>query len=155
MRLPDGLGLEEHPLGQGAGASESSLDCQERGANHVPRSSITQPATKGWNTQRRHAGPGRDDTLLVDARGRAVVFGTGEPSGLASTLPGVLTQLRQVIGPHAPILLGFDRGGAYPSAFATCRDAGADWVTYRRAPGPPPPPPPREQPSPAPAYRCR
>ena len=93
-----------------------------------------QPVAKGWNTKRRHAGPGRDDTLLVDARGRAVVFGTGEPSGLASTLPGVLTQLRQVIGPHAPILLGFDRGGAYPSAFTTCRDAGADWVTYRRAP---------------------
>jgi len=49
-------------------------------------------------------------------------------------LPGVLAQLRQVIGPHAPILLGFDRGGAYPSAFTTCRNAGTDWVTYRRAP---------------------
>jgi len=46
----------------------------------------------------------------------------------------VLTQLRQVLGADAPILLGFDRGGAYPSAFTTCRDAGADWVTYRRAP---------------------
>src|SRR5680860_1508282 len=30
--------------------------------------------------------------------------------------------------------LGFDRGGAYPSAFTACRAAGADWVTYRRAP---------------------
>ncbi|MHB1475720.1 MAG: putative transposase [Dermatophilaceae bacterium] len=93
-----------------------------------------RPVAKGWNTKRRHAQPGRDDTLLVDARGRAVVFGSGEPTGLSSTLPGVLTQLRQVIGPKAPVLLGFDRGGAYPVTFTACRDAGADWVTYRRAP---------------------
>jgi hypothetical protein len=93
-----------------------------------------RPVAKGWNTKRRHAQPGRDDTLLVDARGRAVVFGSGEPTGLSSTLPGVLTQLRQVLGPDAPVLLGFDRGGAYPAAFTACRQAGADWVTYRRAP---------------------
>ena len=93
-----------------------------------------RPVAKGWNTKRRHAGPGRDDTLLVDARGRAVVFGSGEPTGLSTTLPGVLAQLRAVIGPHAPVLLGFDRGGAYPVTFTACRDAGADWVTYRRAP---------------------
>lgn len=93
-----------------------------------------RPVAKGWNTKRRHAEPGRDDTLLVDARGRAVVFGSGEPTGLSSTLPGVLAQLRKVLGPDAPILLGFDRGGAYPAAFTTCRDVGAGWVTYRRAP---------------------
>jgi len=93
-----------------------------------------RPVAKGWNTKRRHAQPGRDDTLVVDARGRAVVFGSGEPTGLASNLPGVLAQLRQVLGADAPILLGFDRGGSYPSAFKTCRDAGADWVSYRRAP---------------------
>ena len=93
-----------------------------------------RPVAKGWNTKRRHAQPGRDDTLLVDARGRAVVFGSGEPTGLSSTLPGVLTQLRAVLGPDAPVLLGFDRGGAFPVTFTACRDAGADWVTYRRAP---------------------
>src|SRR5664279_3349911 len=92
-----------------------------------------RPVAKGWNTKRRHAQPGRDDTLLVDARGRAVVFGSGEPTGLSSTLPGVLAQLRAVIGPDVPVLLGFDRGGAYPVVFSACRDAGADWVTYRRA----------------------
>lgn len=51
-----------------------------------------------------------------------------------TTMPGVLAQLRTVIGPDAPVLLGFDRGGAYPASFRACRDAGADWVTYRRAP---------------------
>jgi hypothetical protein len=93
-----------------------------------------RPVAKGWNTKRRHAQPGRDDTLVVDARGRAVLFGSGEPTSLASNLPGVLRQLRAVLGPHAPILLGFDRGGSYPCVFTTCRDAGADWVSYRRAP---------------------
>jgi len=102
--------------------------------DHFVPYSGAKPVGKGWNTKRRHAQPGRDDTLLVDARGRAVVFGSGEPSGLSSTLPGVLAQLRQVLGPDAPVLLGFDRGGAYPSAFTACRAAGADWVTYRRAP---------------------
>ena len=102
--------------------------------DHFVPYSGAQPVGKGWNTKRRHAQPGRDDTLLVDARGRAVVFGSGEPAGLVSTLPGVLAQLRQVLGPDAPVLLGFDRGGAYPSAFTACREAGAHWVTYRRAP---------------------
>ena len=49
-------------------------------------------------------------------------------------MPGVLTQLRAVIGPDAPVLLGFDRGGAFPVTFTACRDTGADWVTYRRGP---------------------
>jgi len=102
--------------------------------DHFVAYSGAQPVAKGWNTKRRHAQPGQDDTMVVDARGRAVLFGSGEPSGLVSTLPAVLTQLREVLGRHAPILLGFDRGGAYPSVFRACREAGADWVTYRRAP---------------------
>ena len=92
------------------------------------------PVGKGWNTKRRHAEPGIDDTMLVDARGRAVVFGTGEPSSLAANLPGVLAQLRAVIGPDAAVMLAFDRGGAFPAAFTACRAAGAAWVTYRRRP---------------------
>lgn len=102
--------------------------------DHFVPYSGARPVAKGWNTKRRHAQPGQDDTMLVDARGRAVIFGSGQPSGLVRTLPGVLTQLRQVLGPEAKILLGFDRGGAFASAFTACREAGADWVTYRRAP---------------------
>jgi len=47
-------------------------------------------------------------------------------------MPAVLDQLRAVVGPQEKILLGFDRGGSYPSAFTACRQAGMDWVTYRR-----------------------
>jgi transposase len=93
-----------------------------------------RPVAKGWNTKRRHAQPGRDDTVVTDARGRAVIFASREPTSLSANLPGVLDQLRDVLGPGAPVLLAFDRGGAYPSAFTACRDAGAHWVTYRRAP---------------------
>jgi len=102
--------------------------------DHFVPYSGARPVAKGWNTKRRHAQPGQDDTMLTDARGRAVIFSSGEPSGLVKTLPAVLTQLRQVLGPQAKILLGFDRGGAFASAFTACRDAGADWITYRRAP---------------------
>jgi hypothetical protein len=93
-----------------------------------------RPVAKGYNTRRRLAEPGRADTVVCDARGRAVVFASGEPSGLTRTMAGVLDQLRAVTGPDAPIMLGFDRGGAYPAVFTACTEAGMDWVTYRRGP---------------------
>ncbi len=93
-----------------------------------------KPVPKGWNTKRRHAQPGRADTVVTDYLGRAVCFATGEPSGLAATLPGVLAQLRQVLGAEAKILFGFDRGGSYPVVFRTIRDQSAGWVTWRRGP---------------------
>ena len=93
-----------------------------------------KPVPKGWNTKRRHAQPGRAGTVVTDYRGRAVCFADGEPSGLSATLPPALAQLRQVLGPDAKILLGFDRGGSYPQVFRAIRDQHADWVTWRRAP---------------------
>jgi hypothetical protein len=92
------------------------------------------PLAKGYNTKRRHAERGRADTMVCDPQGRAVCFTSGEPGGLSTTLPSALAQLRTITGPTAKIMLGFDRGGAYPVVFATCRDADIDWITYRRAP---------------------
>ncbi|MCA1682164.1 MAG: transposase, partial [Actinobacteria bacterium] len=90
-----------------------------------------KPVGKGWNTKRRHAQKGLADTLVCDYGGRAVCFVTGPPSGLTKTLPLALAELRKVTG-QGKIMLGFDRGGAYASVFAHCRDAGVDWITYRR-----------------------
>ncbi len=129
----DPLGLQR-AFAAGMLATDPAADPVYFVDDHFVPYTGARPVGKGWNTKRRHAQPGRDDTLLVDARGRAVVFNSGEPTGLATTLPGVLTQLRTVIGPDAPVLLGFDRGGAYPVTFTACRAAGADWVTYRRGP---------------------
>jgi Transposase DDE domain len=91
-----------------------------------------KPVPKGWNTKRRHAQPGRADTVVSDYQGRAVCFATGDPSGLAATLPGALAQLRQVLGGDAPVLFGFDRGGSYPVAFRAIREQHSHWVTWRR-----------------------
>lgn len=92
------------------------------------------PVGKGYNTKRRCAEAGRVDTTVCDLSGRAICFTTGEPSGLTKTLPGALAELRAITGDDAKIMLGFDRGGAYASVFTACRDADADWITYRRAP---------------------
>lgn len=100
--------------------------------DHFVAYSGARPLAKGWNTKRRHAQRGRDDTFVVDLAGRAVCFSSGEPSGLSVSIHGVVAELRAICGPAARLLLGFDRGGSYPVTFSKLRDAGADWVTYRR-----------------------
>ena len=93
-----------------------------------------KPVAKGWNNKRGRAERGRADTHVTAHDGRAVCFVTGEPSGLSVTLPRALAELKKAAGPGAAIMLGFDRGGAYPQVFAHCRDQQVHWVTYRRAP---------------------
>jgi hypothetical protein len=93
-----------------------------------------KPVGKGWNNKRGKAEKGRADTHVTAHDGRAVCFTSGEPSGLAATLPKALAELKKATPPGARIMLGFDRGGAYPQVFRHCREEGAHWVTYRRAP---------------------
>jgi transposase len=93
-----------------------------------------KPVGKGWNNKRGKAEKGRADTHVTAHDGRAVCFVTGEPSGLSVTLPRALAELKKAAGPGAKIMLGFDRGGAYPQVFRHCRDQQVHWVTYRRAP---------------------
>ena len=99
----DPLGLQR-AFAAGMLAADPAAEALYFVDDHFVPYSGARPVAKGWNTKRRHAGP------------------------------GVLAQLRQVLGPDAPILLGFDQGGAHPSAFTTCRDGGAGWVSYRRGP---------------------
>jgi len=100
--------------------------------DHFVAYSGARPVAKGWNTKRRHAQKGRDDTYVVDLSGRAICFCSGEPSGLSKTVHDVVGQLREICGPGARLLMGFDRGGSYPVTFSKLRDTGVDWVTYRR-----------------------
>jgi hypothetical protein len=92
------------------------------------------PVGKGWNNKRGRAEKGRADTHVTAHDGRAVCFVTGEPSGLTVTLPLALAELKKAAPPGGRIMLGFDRGGAYAQVFRHCREQGAHWVTYRRAP---------------------
>jgi hypothetical protein len=93
-----------------------------------------KPVAKGWNNKRGKAERGRADTHVTAHDGRAVCFVTGEPSGLAVTLPKALAELKKAAPPGAAIMLGFDRGGAYPQVFRHCREQDVHWVSYRRAP---------------------
>ena len=93
-----------------------------------------KPVPKGWNNKRGRAERGRADTHVTAHDGRAVCFTSGEPSGLSVTLPKALAELKKAAGPGATIMLGFDRGGAYPQVFRHCREQNVHWVTYRRAP---------------------
>src|SRR5271165_6991408 len=93
-----------------------------------------KPVAKGWNNKRGRAARGRADTHVTAHDGRAVCFVSGEPSGLSATLPKALAELKKAAGPGARIMLGFDRGGAYPQVFTHCRGQKVHWVTYRRAP---------------------
>ena len=93
-----------------------------------------KPVARGWNNKRGRAERGRADTHVTAHDGRAVCFVSGEPSGLSTTLPKALAELKKAAGPGAEIMLGFDRGGAYAQVFTHCRDQQVHWVTYRRAP---------------------
>ena len=93
-----------------------------------------KPVAKGWNNKRGRAEKGRADTHVTTHDGRAVCFVTGEPSGLSVTLPRALAELKKTVPAGARIMLGFDRGGAYPAVFAHCRENNVHWVSYRRAP---------------------
>ena len=104
---------------------------------HFVAYSGSRPVAKGWNTRRRHAEPGRHETVIVDDRWRAVCFASGPPQGLATGMLGPLDQLQSICG-QRPLMIGFDRGGSYPKVFSELRDRGIDWVSYRRAPLPEP-----------------
>ncbi|HWR48383.1 MAG TPA: transposase [Pseudonocardiaceae bacterium] len=99
--------------------------------DHFVPYSGAKPVAMGHNGKRGRCEKGRADTLITDARGRAVCFTTGEPSHLSKTMQPALDQLRQII-PEGKIMLGFDRGGAYAEAFTACRERGIDFLTYRR-----------------------
>ncbi|MGH7732190.1 MAG: putative transposase, partial [Gemmatimonadales bacterium] len=127
------------PLGLQVALAKAMLDADEVAPevffvdDHFVAYTGTAPVAKGWNTRRRHAEAGRDDTLIVDHAWRAICFASGPPSGLSVTMLGPLEQLRAVVGDRR-VMIGFDRGGAYPKLFAELGARGYGWVTYRRAP---------------------
>ena len=120
--------------------------------DHVVEYTGGQPVGWGRNPRRGKATKAHDDTYICDLAGRALVYATGEPSGLSVTLPGVLTQLSatwptaadadaaadtdadadQLRG-RRPIVV-FDRGAAYPATFTKVYAGGYDFICFRRAP---------------------
>jgi transposase len=125
-RLPDlrtlrprlaGIADATDPLGLQRAFAKAMLDADpcESGVyfvdDHFVPYAGAKPVPKGWNTKRRTAQRGRADTWVTDHAGRAVAFTTGEPSGLTKTLPPVLAELREIVGPHAKICSGSTAAG--------------------------------------------
>ena len=134
-------GLSEliDPLALQCSLARSMLDADDTAPevffvdDHFVAYAGAAPVQKGWNTRRRHAEAGRDDTVIVDDTWRAICFSSGPPSGLSKTMLGPLDQLRGIVGDRR-VMIGFDRGGSYPKVFAELSKRGFDFVTYRRAP---------------------
>src|SRR5450755_4717684 len=127
------------PLGVQVALSKAMLDSDPQPPSvffvdeHFVAYTGARPVSKGWNTRRRHAEPGRHETVIVDDRWRAICFASGPPKGLSGGMLDPVDQLLEICDGRA-LMLGFDRGGAYPKTFCELRDRGIDWVTYRRAP---------------------
>lgn len=117
--------------------------------DHIAGYTGAKPVGWGRNPRRGKATKGHDDTCMCDLSGRALVFASGEPSGLSLTLPPILDQLTQARkaaaavtsgsssnnnnNPDRPVVV-FGRGGSYPKTFKAVHAAGYDWISWRRAP---------------------
>lgn len=138
LGMPEPYSLERHVAGEETFVTRgpyvvSRFDSDDIGMRNLAVVALTDAGHSGLEVAACFGiTPVYVSMLRGDLAGRAVCFSSGEPSGLSVTIHGVVAELRAVCGPAARLLLGFDRGGSYPGTFAKLRDAGADWVTYRR-----------------------
>lgn len=104
--------------------------------NHLRPYRGKQTVRKGWRMQDRRVLPGTTDYYVHDEDGRPVfrVAVTSHDS-LSMWLGPIAKRLRTALGDE-PILLAFDRGGAFVAQLAALRDDGFEFVTYERRPYP-------------------
>lgn len=80
----------------------------------------------------RLAMPATTDYWVNDADGDPLFVMTSEANaGLVKVLPGLLTELRRLLGPRG-LTVVFDRGGFSPKLFQQILEAGFDLLTYRK-----------------------
>jgi len=99
--------------------------------DHVVEYTGGQPVGWGRNPRRGKATKAHDDTYVCDLAGRALVYATGEPSGLSVTLPGVLTQLSATWPTDPPADAPADADAPAPAD--TAADSGGADVDQLRA----------------------
>ncbi len=89
------------------------------GKAHVSRLRLSLPATT--------------DYWVNDQRGDPLFVVTAElNAGLVKMLPGLLAEIRKLVGPGRRITIVFDRGGWSPKLFAKLIQADVDILTYRK-----------------------
>jgi transposase len=91
------------------------------------------PLGKAHLTGRRISAPAATDNWLGDGRGDPLFLVTSElNASLTQALPGVLAEVREVVGEGRRVTVVFDRGGYSPRLFAELEAAGFDLLTYRK-----------------------
>ncbi|MCC6647898.1 MAG: helix-turn-helix domain-containing protein [Polyangiaceae bacterium] len=96
------------------------------GKNEIP---------KAWVTRMRISMSATVDHWVNDQKGEPVFVVTATPtSSTAHELPGVLAEIRKVVGERRVTVI-FDRGGWSPRLFAQMNALGFDFVTYRKGHG--------------------
>jgi hypothetical protein len=103
--------------------------------NHARPYTGKHTVRKVWRMQDKRARPGSTDFYVHDEEGRPVwrvEVPANEP--LTKWLTPIARELREAVGPELPILLAFDRAGAFPEQLASLRNEGFHFVTYERKP---------------------
>jgi len=105
--------------------------------NHLRKYTGKHVIRKGWKMQERQVVPGVTDYYVHDSSGRPLLrMDSPEHAPLVNVLRPIARFLRSQIGDATPLLLVFDRAGAFPEEMAALRDEGFEFVTYERRPFP-------------------
>src|SRR5215469_10346424 len=89
-------------------------------------------ASSAYVPRRHLAMPASTDYWINDRFGDPLLVMTGEvDAALTKALPGVLREVREVVGERR-VTIVFDRGGWSPKLFATMINDGFDVLTYRK-----------------------
>ena len=87
-----------------------------------------------WRMQKKGTVPGAMDYWVHDAEGRPVLVIPMAPNAsLPDAIRSRVAFLREKLGKQTPLLLVFDRAGAFPGLWKWLRDEGIEFVTYQRA----------------------
>jgi hypothetical protein len=87
-----------------------------------------------WRMQGKCTVPGAMDYWVHDAEGRPVLLIPVAPNAsLPDTVKKWVAFLREKLGKDTPLLLVFDRAGAFPGLWKWLRDNDVEFVTYQRA----------------------
>jgi hypothetical protein len=87
-----------------------------------------------WRMQSKCTVPGAMEYWVHDAEGRPVLLIPVAPNAsLPDTVKKWVAFLREKLGKETPLLLVFDRAGAFPGLWKWLQDNGVQFVTYQRA----------------------